>query len=94
VGNAENISYSGALVRVDMVMPVNTLVEVRLVLPGAGAGEHPEVACRGRVVRTIAATADHQRPAVAFAIDRYDFLRPLGATPLDADPAAHPDSQG
>src|SRR5687767_4870457 len=74
-GRTENISHSGALVLVELEMPVDTAVEVRLVLPGATAGEHAEVVCRGRVVRAIAPTPDHPRPGVAFAIQQYDFLR-------------------
>jgi hypothetical protein len=42
-GNTENISHSGALVRVESPPQIATEVEVRLVLPGVGTGEHPEV---------------------------------------------------
>jgi PilZ domain-containing protein len=74
-GVTENISHSGALVRVTDPLQVDTPVEVRLVLPASPrAGEHAEVSCRGRVVRTVAAEGRDDGPAFAVAIDAYDFL--------------------
>src|SRR3954453_14836990 len=74
-GVTENISHSGALVRVEDPLQVDTPVEVRLVLPTALAkGERAEGACRGRVVRTVPPEGHDDRPGIAVAIETYDFL--------------------
>jgi PilZ domain-containing protein len=74
-GVTENISHSGALVRVDESLQVDTVIEVRLVFPAAPARrKSSEVACRGRVVRTVPPDGDETRPGIAVAIDEYDFL--------------------
>jgi hypothetical protein len=80
VGNTENISHSGALVRVASAIQLDPQaeLEVRLVLPPAAAGERAEIACRGRVVRTVSPTDAWPWPGFALAIERYDFVPPPG----------------
>jgi hypothetical protein len=74
-GSTENISHSGALVRADDPLPVDTRVEFRLMLPVAEpADEHPEVSGLGRVVRMVAPSEHHPRSGFAVAIERYEFL--------------------
>jgi PilZ domain-containing protein len=88
VGNTENISHSGALVRVASAVQLDpeAELEVRLVLPAAAAGERAEIACRGRVVRTVSPTDVWPWPGFAVAIERYDFVPPPGAR------GSHPDA--
>ena len=75
-GKSENISHSGVLFRGEDAPQIDTPVELRLMLltptapPESG---YPEVCCRGRVVRTIAAADD--RPAIAVTIEHYEFER-------------------
>src|SRR5438132_600449 len=78
VGNTENISHSGALVRVASSgsLDPEAELEVRFVLPAAPTGERAEIACRGRVVRTVSPTDAWPWPGFALAIERYDFLPP------------------
>jgi PilZ domain len=68
-----NISSSGVLVRAQDPMPVDTRLELRVVLsvnePAARGGE---VSCVGRVVRLVG--EPEERPqAFAVAIDEYAF---------------------
>ena len=80
IGVTENISHSGALVRVDDTLQVDTPVEVRLVLASDPVGESAQVACRGRVVRTVPPDNNELRPGFAVSIDTYDFLPGVGET--------------
>jgi hypothetical protein len=73
-GTTENISHSGALMRVDTPVGVDTEVEVRLLLPPVRADQRAEIACRGRVVRTVPATIEQPHPGFAITIERYEFL--------------------
>ena len=75
-GTTENISSSGVLFRVDDLLPIEGDVELRLELPAVPAVfGRSEVACRGRVARTIAPSEDQPWQATAIIIDDYDFLR-------------------
>src|SRR5688572_26202510 len=87
VGNTENISHSGALVRVTTPVQLDpeAELEVRLVLPAAVTGHRTEIACRGRVVRTVSPTDVWPWPGFAMAIERYDFLPPPGTRGPDSD---------
>ena len=85
-GQTENISHSGALFRVEALLPVDTRVEFRLVLSTTARGDmpqspverqqHPEVFGLGRVVRTVAPTDAYPRSGFAVAIEQYEFLPP------------------
>ena len=80
-GTTENISSSGVLFRADDLLPVEGDLEVRLELPVVPAvSGRSEVACRGRVVRTIAPSEDQPWQAAAITIDDYDFLRHAAAS--------------
>src|SRR5438552_189713 len=74
-GTTENISRSGVLFRAEEPVAAETDVELRLALPAnAPTGERAEVACRGRVVRTVSASAGHPWPGSAVVIEHYEFL--------------------
>jgi PilZ domain-containing protein len=76
-GVTENISHSGALIHGEDLLQVDTAVEVRVALPLAPTNQKPAVvACRGRVVRTVAPDNADTRPGLAVSIDAYDFLPP------------------
>lgn len=94
VGNTENISRSGALVRVAAAVQLDPQaeLEVRLVLPPAAAGERAEIACRGRVVRTVSPTDVWSWPGFAMAIERYDFVPPPEAGGSHRDRSVGPPS--
>src|SRR5688572_16387554 len=90
IGNTENISHSGALVRVASPVQLEAAaeLEVRLVLPAGAPGDRAEIACHGRVVRTVSPTDVWPWPGFAVAIERYDFLPPPGSGGLDPDASA------
>lgn len=73
-GETENVSRSGALIRLADPLEVDASVELRLTLevpaPGADAAE---VRCRGRVVRSVSPSEHHAWPGSAIAIEQYDF---------------------
>ena len=72
-GDSENVSSSGVLVRVRQLLQVHTPVEFRLILPATSdTTREGAVAGLGRVVRTVAPEAD-QLPALALAIEQYNF---------------------
>jgi hypothetical protein len=63
------------LVRAQEPVEVDAKVEIRVALPGAQpAGEPPEVACLGRVVRTGPHSENDPWVTYAVEIDQYDFL--------------------
>ena len=73
-GKTENVSRSGILIRAEDFLPVQAEIEFRLALAVETlAGESPEVACRGRVVRTVAPSGDEPARGSAVAIEQYDF---------------------
>jgi hypothetical protein len=81
-GRTENISRSGVLFRAEDLMQVDTSIEIRLALAVTAPGsESPEIACRGRVVRTISPSDNQPLPGSAIVIDNYDFVHP----PADAE---------
>src|SRR5882762_5182770 len=74
-GTVENISCSGVLLRAEDFLQVQTNVELRLPLPNrAAGGERREVACYGRVVRTVSPSTEQPCPGAAVSIEGYDFL--------------------
>ena len=73
-GTTENISRSGLLFRVEVLVPTSAQLEINLVLPAEIAGlASAEVVCRGEVVRSIAAEAPASNPALAAKILQYHF---------------------
>jgi len=78
VGNTENISHSGALVRVACTVQFerDDELDIRLILPDAAPGEPVEIACRGRVVRLVAPTPLWPSPGLAVKINRHRFIPP------------------
>ena len=76
-GTTENMSHSGVLFWAENPLDVNTLVEIRVILPVPEPdSSHPEIICQGRVARIVAPTEIQVEPGVAVAIDTYNFLRP------------------
>jgi len=70
----ENISRSGVLLRAEHYLQVQASVELRLPLPNHVAGRaRPEVACYGRVVRTVCPSTGHPQPGAAVSIEGYNF---------------------
>lgn len=75
-GKTENISRSGVLIRAEDYLPEQAEVECRLTLAVESLrGQTAELSCRGHVVRTISSSDNQTSPAVAVAIEEYDFLR-------------------
>jgi hypothetical protein len=74
VGQTQNISRSGILIRAEDFLPIESQIECYLALAIEQLGaEPPEVSCRGRVVRTVSPSDDEPRCGSAVAIDDYDF---------------------
>ena len=69
-----NISANGVLLAMDNDVPVGSLVEFTILLPGkvVGASGDVQIDCRGRVVRSF---EDHGRRGVGVVIDEYHFER-------------------
>jgi|ERR1051325_2920385 len=75
VGQTENISRSGVLVRGTNGLTVDTSIELRVGLPTVAPGSRAaEIWCRGRVVRAECQSAQAVEPAYAIAIEHYDLL--------------------
>jgi hypothetical protein len=73
-GTVENISRSGVLLRAEHYLQVQASVELRLPLPNGAPGRaRPEVACYGRVVRTICPSIGCPQPGAAVTIEGFDF---------------------
>ena len=73
-GETENVSRSGALIRMDDPLDVDVSVELRLTLAVAMPGvDLADVLCRGRVVRTIVPSERQEWAGSAVAIEQYDF---------------------
>ena len=70
----ENISANGVLFAMDKDVPVGSMVDFTIVLPGdvVGARRDVQVDCRGRVVRSF---EDRGRRGVGVVIDEYHFER-------------------
>src|SRR2546427_2707363 len=73
-GETENVSRSGALIRMEAPLEVDASVElcVTLAVPTPGI-ETAEVRCRARVVRSVSPSEHHAWPGSAVAIEQYDF---------------------
>jgi len=70
----ENISANGVLFAMDKDVPVGSMVDFTIMLPGevVGTGRDVQVDCRGRVVRSF---DDRGRRGVGVVIDEYHFER-------------------
>ena len=78
VGNTENISHSGALVRMAGTVQFerDDELDIRLILPNTAPGEPVEIACRGRVIRIVAPTPLWPSSGLAVGINRHRFITP------------------
>jgi hypothetical protein len=73
-GETENVSRSGALIRMEAPLDVDASVELRVTLAVPTSGvDTAEVRCRARVVRSVSPSDHHEWPASAVAIEQYDF---------------------
>ena len=77
VGRIENISRSGVLFWTDRLLEVDTHLEMSFVLPLSDT--HPEVVCRGRIVRTVLPQGGQAPPGLAATISAYRFVRGTNA---------------
>lgn len=70
----ENISANGVLFAIDRDVPVGSLVDFTILLPGdvVGARYNVQIDCHGRVVRSF---EDNGRRGVGVVIDEYHFER-------------------
>jgi PilZ domain len=70
----QNISANGVLFAMDNDVPVGSLVDFTILLPGdvVGSVRNVQIDCRGRVVRSF---EDRGRRGVGVVIDEYHFER-------------------
>jgi len=70
----ENISANGVLLAMEKDVPVGSMVDFTILLPGDVVGSRSDVQidCRGRVVRSF---EDQGRHGVGVVIDEYHFER-------------------
>jgi hypothetical protein len=70
----QNISANGALFAMDSDVPVGSMVDFTILLPGdvVGSASDVQIDCRGRVVRSF---EDGGRRGVGVVIDEYHFER-------------------
>jgi hypothetical protein len=70
----QNISANGVLFAMDNDVPVGSLVDFTILLPGdvVGSARNVQIDCRGRVVRSF---EDRGRRGVGVVIDEYRFER-------------------
>jgi len=70
----QNISANGVLFAMDRDVPVGSMVDFTILLPGevVGVSCDVQIDCRGRVVRSF---EDHGRRGVGVVIDEYHFER-------------------
>jgi PilZ domain len=70
----QNISANGVLFAMDRDVPVGSMVDFTILLPGdvVGASGGVQIDCRGRVVRSF---EDQGRRGVGVVIDEYHFER-------------------
>ena len=70
----QNISANGVLFAIDRDVPVGSIVDFTILLPGDVVGSHCDVQidCHGRVVRSF---EDKGRRGVGVVIDEYHFER-------------------
>ncbi len=74
VAETQNISANGVLFAMDRDVPVGSLVDFTILLPGQVVGSRCDVQidCHGRVVRSF---EDNGRRGVGVVIDEYHFER-------------------
>lgn len=74
LAETENISANGVLFAMEKDVPVGSMVDFTIMLPGevVGARRDVQVDCRGRVVRSF---EDRGRRGVGVVIDEYHFER-------------------
>jgi hypothetical protein len=70
----QNISANGVLFAMDRDVPVGSIVDFTILLPGdvVGLSRDVQIDCHGRVVRSF---EDHGRRGVGVVIDEYHFER-------------------
>ena len=70
----ENISANGVLFAMEKDVPVGSMVDFTIMLPGdvLGTRQNVQIDCRGRVVRSF---DDRGRRGVGVVIDEYHFER-------------------
>ena len=70
----QNISANGVLLAMDNDVPVGSMVDFTILLPGdvVGSKRNVQIDCRGRVVRSF---DDRGRRGVGVVIDEYRFER-------------------
>jgi hypothetical protein len=70
----QNISANGVLFAMDNDVPVGSMVDFTILLPGdvVGSKKNVQIDCRGRVVRSF---DDKGRRGVGVVIDEYHFER-------------------
>ena len=70
----QNISANGVLFAMDRDVPVGSMVDFTILLPGdvVGLSRNVQIDCRGRVVRSF---EDKGRRGVGVVIDEYHFER-------------------
>jgi hypothetical protein len=70
----ENISANGVLFAMEKDVPVGSMVDFTIMLPGEilGTRQNVQIDCRGRVVRSF---DDRGRRGVGVVIDEYHFER-------------------
>jgi hypothetical protein len=75
-GQIDNISESGVLFETERPLAVHTPIEFVFLLPATIRDElSAEVVCRGRIVRTVSTSEEHDMPGVAATIASYRFER-------------------
>jgi PilZ domain len=74
VAETQNISANGVLFAMDRDVPVGSLVDFTILLPGeiVGSRSNVQIDCHGRVVRSF---EDKGRRGVGVVIDEYHFER-------------------
>ena len=74
VAETQNISANGVLFAMDNDVPVGSMVDFTIMLPGevVGSKKNVQIDCRGRVVRSF---DDRGRRGVGVVIDEYHFER-------------------
>jgi hypothetical protein len=73
-GVTENISRSGILFRSDAVLPLNTPLDLVLLLPGRVAGQPTSrVRCQGAIVRTVSPPTPDEEPGAAARVAGYEL---------------------
>lgn len=72
-GHIANLSRSGVLFWTKHLLPVDTPLEMRFVLPLGDTP--PAIVCRGRIVRTVLPRGRRAPPGLAATIAAYRFVK-------------------